>query len=301
MSIPEATSTGGLESYIGGKCLFHGRGEAWRDLKAWIVDQPPEGDTLTLPAVSESFLAWTISGEVDFQEREYEGPWTTHRISKGSFFLTTGGAPYDVRWKAVTAEPFQAMFVFVELPVLQRAMEEVFGSEAEKARLRDLSAFTDDALSSLMERLRDELMRTEASQLFVSGMAQAIAVHIARNYAETVDESRRGTPSLPAYKLKRVTELMAQHLANDLSLDQLAAHAGLSKFHFERLFKRATGLSPSRYQIELRLNEARRLLRETKKSILTVALEVGYTNPSHFAKLFRRETGLAPSEYRQQR
>jgi AraC family transcriptional regulator len=116
----------------------------------------------------------------------------------------------------------------------------------------------------------------------------------ARNYAETVDESRRGTPSLPAYKLKRVTELMADHMAEDLSLDQLAARVGLSKFHFNRLFKRATRLSPSRYQIELRLNGARRLLRETKKSILNVALEVGYTNPSHFAKLFRRETGLTP-------
>lgn len=301
MSVPETTSTAGLENYLGGECLFHSRGEAWRDLKASIVVQPPQGDTFTLPAVSESFLAWTISGEVDFQEREYEGPWTTHRISKGSFFLTTGGAPYDVRWKAVTAEPFQAMFVFVELPVLQRAMEEVFGSEAEKARLRDVSAFTDNALSSLMERLRDELMRDQASQLFVSAMAQAIAVHIARNYAETVDEARRGTPSLPAYKLKRVTELMAQHIAEDLSLDQLAAQVGLSKFHFDRLFKCATGLSPSRYQIELRLNEARRLLRETKKSILNVALEVGYTNPSHFAKIFRRETGLTPSEYRQQR
>jgi hypothetical protein len=59
------------------------------------------------------------------------------------------------------------MFVFVELPVFQRAMEEVFGSHAEKAKLRDLLAFTDDALSSLMERLRHELMRDQASQLCV--------------------------------------------------------------------------------------------------------------------------------------
>jgi AraC family transcriptional regulator len=52
--------------------------------------------------------------------------------------------------------------------------------------------------------------------------------------------------------------------------------------------------------IELRLKEARRLLRENKK-ILDLALEVGYTNPSHFAKLFRRENGLTLSKYRQQR
>jgi AraC family transcriptional regulator len=301
MSVPETTSTEGLERYLGGNCLFHSRGEAWRDLKAWIVVQPPEGDTSSLPSVSEPFLAWTISGEVDFQEREYKRPWITHRIRKGSFFLTTGGAPYDVRWKAVTSEQFQAMFVFIELPVLRRALEEVFGADAEKAQLRDGSAFTDDALSSFMERLRDELMGGQASQLFVSGIAQAIAIHLARNYAETVNESRRGSPSLPGYKLKRITEWMARHVTEDLNLDQLPAQVGLSKFHFDRLFKRAVGRSPLRYQIDLRMNEARRLLRETKKSIMEVALDVGYTNPSHFAKLFRRENGLTPREYRHQR
>ena len=49
------------------------------------------------------------------------------------------------------------------------------------------------------------------------------------------------------------------------------------------------------------MNLARQLLRETKKSIMDVALDVGYTNPSHFAKLFSRETGLTPTEYRRKR
>jgi AraC family transcriptional regulator len=151
MSIPETTSAEGLERYVGGKCLFESRGEAWQDLKALILALPPVGDTLPLPSVSEPFLAWTMSGEVNFQERENKRPWITHRIKKGSFFLTSGGAPYDVRWKAVTSEPFEAMFVFVELPLLQRALEEVFGSDAVQAQLRDVSAFTDDALDSLAE------------------------------------------------------------------------------------------------------------------------------------------------------
>ncbi|HEX8089322.1 MAG TPA: helix-turn-helix transcriptional regulator, partial [Blastocatellia bacterium] len=58
---------------------------------------------------------------------------------------------------------------------------------------------------------------------------------------------------------------------------------------------------PSLYHINLRMEEARRLLRETKMSVIDVALEVGYANPSHFARLFRRETGLSPSDYRRQR
>jgi AraC family transcriptional regulator len=301
MSIPETTSVEGFERYVGGKCLFDSRGEAWRDIKAWIVALPPVVDTLHLPSVSEPFLAWTISGEVDFQERENKQPWVTHRIKKGSVFLTSGGAPYDCLWKAVTSEPFEAMSVFVELQHLQRDLEEVFGGDAAHAQQRYVSAFTDVALDSLMERLRDELMLRQASPLFVQGIAQAIAIHLARNYAVTGEALHSGSPSLPGYKLRQITDWMAKHVAEDLNLDRLAAQVGLSKFHFHRLFKRATGLSPARYHIDLRMNVARRLLRETNKSVVAVALDVGYANPSHFAKLFRRETGLSPSDYRRQR
>ena len=89
--------------------------------------------------------------------------------------------------------------------------------------------------------------------------------------------------------------------AEDFNLEQLAAQAGLSKFHFHRLFKSAMGVSPLRYHLNLRMDAARRLLRETKRSVVDVAMDVGYTNPSHFAQLFRRETGMSPSEYRRQR
>jgi len=301
MSIPETTSAEAFERYVGGKCLAAGDGEAWREIKAWIVALPPIVEMLHLPSVSEPFLAWTMSGEVDFEERENEQPWITHRIKKGSFFLTSGGAPYECRWKAVTPEPFQSMAVFIELPLIERALEEVFGTDATHARLRDLSAFTDSALESLMESLRDELKRPKASPLSLQGLAQIISVHLARNYGVTDEESLSTSPSLPGYKLRQITDWMSEHAAEEYDLAQLAARAGLSKFHFQRLFKAAVGVSPSRYHTNLRMNEARRLLRETKRSVIDVALDVGYANPSHFARLFRRETGLSPSDYRRQR
>jgi AraC family transcriptional regulator len=301
MSVPETTSAEAFWRYAGGTCLFEGRGEAWRDIKAWIVALPLTVGTLYAPSVSEPFLAWTTSGEVDFEEREEGQPWITNRIRKGSFFLTTGGAPYYIRWKAVTPEPFETMLVFVELPVLQRALDEVFGPEAPHARLRDASAFDDEGLNASLGLLRAELMREHASPLVVESLARVIAVHLARNYGETDEGARDGGPSLPGYKLRQLTDWMAGHAAEEFSLDQLAARAGLSKFHFQRLFKAAVGVSPSRYHTDLRMNEARRLLRETRMSVVDVALEVGYANPSHFARLFRKENGLSPSDYRRQR
>ena len=192
------------------------------------------------------------------------------------------------------------MLVFIELPVIERALEEVFGADAAHAWLRDASAF-DESFNSLLGLLREELIRPQASPMVVQSLAQLMAVHLAREYGETGEESHGSSPSLPGHKLRQITDWMAEHVAEDFDLERLAAQAGLSKFHFHRLFKSATGVSPSHYHTNLRMSEARRLLRETRMSVIDVSLEVGYANPSHFARLFRREIGLSPSDYRRQR
>src|SRR5450759_242396 len=75
MPVPETTSAEAFERYVGGKCLRVGHGKAWREIKAWTVALPRVVvDTLPLPSVSEPFLAWIISGEVEFQEREGNRP-----------------------------------------------------------------------------------------------------------------------------------------------------------------------------------------------------------------------------------
>lgn len=253
-----------------------------------------------MPGVSEAYLAWTFSGEAEFQEREGNGPWITHRIKAGSFFLTTGGGPYECRWKTLSADPFLAMMVFVELPLLTRALEEVYGTDAPRVRLRDLSAFTDSDLNWMMEGVRQELTARRASVLRVQGLAHLIATHLARNYAEIPEHPHGESAALPGFKLKQVTDWIEAHLDEEFDLDALAAKAGLSKFHFHRLFKQATGMSPAKFQLDARMKEARRRLRETKQSVVTIALDTGFSSPSHFAQVFRREAGMTPSEFRRQ-
>jgi AraC family transcriptional regulator len=244
---------------------------------------------------------WTTSGEAETQERENNGPWLTSRVKKGSMFLTAAGAPYDFRYRTLTSEPYEVVLVLLGLPLFNEALQDVFGANAPYARLRDLSGFEDPKLIPLLQQLREEAAKPKASRLFVRGLAQAIAVHLARNYAVLTEAARGETSSLPGFKLRRVTDWMAANLAEEFSLGRLAEQAGMSEFHFNRLFKRATGVPPSQYQIRLRMDTARRLLRETKARVITIANEVGYSNPSHFAQLFRKETGLSPTDYRRQR
>ena len=301
MRVPETTSAEALDRYPAGTKIAASNGPAWRDIRLSVFSMPPIAEAFTMPAVTEPLIAWTTSGEVEAQEREENGPWVTSRLKKDSLFLTAAGAPYEFRWRSLTPEPFEAVLVLLSLPLFNEALEDVFGANAADARLRDVSGFEDPHLVPFLQKLREEAKRPAASRLFVRGIAQAIAIHLARNYCALTDTVRSESASLPGFKLRRVTDWMTEHLAEEFSLARLAGQAGMSEFHFNRLFKRATGIPPSQYQIRLRMDAARRLLRETKKSVIAIANDVGYSNQSHFAQLFRKETGLSPTNYRRQR
>jgi AraC family transcriptional regulator len=301
MPVPDTTSAEALHRYAVGRVVAACKGPAWRDVQVSIMDLPASSEAFTMPAVTEPFLVWTISGEAETQEREHNGPWVVSRVKRGSMFLTAAGAPYDFRYRTLTAEPYAVGLVFLSVPLFNEALQDVFGANAGNARLRDMSGFEDPHLVSLLEQLREEAARPKASRMLVRGIAQALAIHLARKYTAVTEAARGETASLPGFKLRRVTDWMAEHLAEEFSLSRLAEQAGMSEFHFNRLFKRATGVPPSQYQIRLRIDAARRLLRETRASVITIANEVGYSNPSHFAQLFRKETGLAPTEYRRER
>lgn len=298
--VPDSTSAEAWDDYNVGRRVAVGSGPAWRDVRLSVFALPHVAETFTMPAVTEPFIAWAASGQAEFQEREGKGHWITTSVKKGTLFVTAGGAPYDMRWRSLGSEPFVAVLVIVSMPLFNAALDEVFGANAAHARLRDVSGFEDARLTSLLQQLCDEAASTGASPLFVRGVAQAIAVHLARNYSEVSATAKGETSALPAFKLRRVTDWMAEHLAEEFSLARLAAQVGMSEFHFNRLFKRATGVPPSQYQIRLRMDAARRLLRETGRSVIEIGNEVGYSNPSHFARLFRKETGLSPSDYRRQ-
>jgi AraC family transcriptional regulator len=67
---------------------------------------------------------------------------------------------------------------------------------------------------------------------------------------------------------------------------------------FSRVFKQTTGLSPLQFVTRERITRAQQMMRETKRSLIEIALEVGYSSPSAFAQVFRRVVGVTPTEFR---
>ncbi len=92
--------------------------------------------------------------------------------------------------------------------------------------------------------------------------------------------------------------LIENHLAEGLTVDDLAAAVHLSPAHFAELFRAEIGETPGRYRTRLRVERARLLLSETDLPITTIATDLGYSSSQHFATVFRHGTGTTPTRYR---
>ena len=295
MTIPESTSADAFNEYVPGRLTA--ASNAWKNLLVRIYSEPRVEESVIYPAVAEPRIVRILSGASVVEERDLGGPWLKTRVEPGDFFLTALQSPFEVRWRAIGPEPLQTMHLYLGLPVFNRAIEEALQKDPGTIQLRDLSGFKDNFLSALLEELHKEVSsRHRGSSLFVEGIAQSLAVHLVRTYGDqTIREYKGG---LPGFRLRKVMDLMISHLEDEFSLIRLAREADMSEFHFSRAFKKTTGLTPSQYFIHLRMEKARRLLRETKRSVIEIGLDIGYTSPSHFAQIFRREVGISPSEYR---
>ena len=256
-------------------------------------------EPVLVPAVVEPLLVLVLAGSARVEERSLGGQWQAAEVQAGDFFLTSTSEPYERRWQTRGADCFEVMHLYLGLPLIELAAREVLGDQERSVRFVDLSGARDERVTALLQQIRTELVdQHQPSPLLVNCLAQALAVHLVRHYLDPLSQTRRAN-ALQAYKLRRVVDAMNERLAEDFSLANLARIAELSEYHFSRMFKRATGLSPSQYFIRLRMNRARSLLLETDRSVIDIGLEVGYSSPSHFSQVFRREVGVTPSAYRQ--
>ena len=103
----------------------------------------------------------------------------------------------------------------------------------------------------------------------------------------------------PEPKLREALDLMLSNMEEPLGADELACHVGISRRQLERIFRKSLHTAPSKYYLQLRLEEARKLLRDDRVSIVQVALATGFSNASHFSTAYRNHFQVTPREERQ--
>jgi AraC family transcriptional regulator len=133
-----------------------------------------------------------------------------------------------------------------------------------------------------------------ASALYCETMQLALATHLAQILAP----AQPRLVGIDDRRLHRALDYIHANLTANLSLEDMAAEAAMSRFHFVRAFTRALGRSPLQYVIHERMELAKLFLKTTRLPISSVAARVGYEDVSRFGQHFRRQTGTTPAAFR---
>ena len=225
---------------------------------------------------------WSIDGQ--FRDLQY---------NRGDVFVVPAGVPHKAYWKQ---ESEGIMLALKPESVINAAIDSV---NSDRLEITSQFASTDKRLFQIVQWLLMELrLKQMGSNIYAESLITMIKVHLLRTYSviqPTIPDYRGG---LAKHKQKRAIAFINENLDCDLKLAQIAGLIEMSPYHFARMFKQSTGLSPHQYLVRQRLVKAKELLRYSDMAIADIAYTVGYKNPSHFAKVFRKHLKVSPTEYR---
>jgi AraC-like DNA-binding protein len=150
----------------------------------------------------------------------------------------------------------------------------------------------DQRADAMFRDILEDLQATGPyADLCVRTAVLRLMVYLVRNHT-TPDSAAQGAMDA---NIKRVIGFLLENYARKITLDQLADLAGLSKYHFTRVFKTATGMTVTAFVNRVRCRNARKLLLN-RVPVNRAAVLCGFENPSYFARTFRKVIGCLPSQ-----
>ena len=137
------------------------------------------------------------------------------------------------------------------------------------------------------------------SRLYVDTLLMLLLTRLMRasNFA-TPRQPAYVKGGLPNWRLKRAIEVLETNQTKTPSLAEIAGPLRLHPTFFCRAFKQSTGLSPHRYLLEHRVNRAKEMMKDQKRTLTEIALNCGFSGSSQFSVVFKRITGISPRGYR---
>jgi AraC family transcriptional regulator len=207
------------------------------------------------------------------------------------------GAGSQVRWRWSGCK--DSLHIYLDRGLVARVAAEAFGLDPARLTIPPLDGLNLPQLRAVMLAVDAELTADGAGgRLVVESLANVLAVHLIRHISAPCRLACGPDGALLQRKLRAVVEYVEEHLDGNPTLEQMAALAHLSPYHFARQFKTATGLPPHQYVIARRVERARLLLQGGGDIPLAeVAAQAGFSDQSQLSHHFKRIVGVTPRQF----
>lgn len=260
-------------------------------------DWPARGKLTDLTASCDSVLVWTgNTHEVTVHSSVGGGAAHSNTFVRhgGMIDLMPAGTHlHEVEWRGGVA-------TCVAVNLTSGALRDLFGDRAPRLdpEQRPRFGISDPHVVDLVGRLHDQLVLGEPlGAAYVHGLSLTLASYLFAA-PELHHQSHAPGRALPRLDVEAIVAFVEEHLGGYLGLVELAKVAGYSPDHFARQFKRTFRQSPYQYILARRIERAKTLLREPRRSIADVALAAGFSSQAHLSAIFKRSTGVTPGRYR---
>jgi AraC family transcriptional regulator len=219
---------------------------------------------------------------------------------RGTIWLTPAGLEGGV----VDISDFlpQVLHVFLSPDCFAPAALGIALDRSLTEALRYDGGFQDPLLAGIAYAIAAELKsQTAGGQVLIEALATSLAARLVLSHlgdAASCALRPAASTGLDRHRLTRVLDFIEAHLEDQLTIDRLARVACLSRFHFARAFKAATGQPPHRYVSNRRLQRAKGLLAQSDRPLADIALALSFSCQANFTRAFRDATGRTPGQYR---
>jgi AraC family transcriptional regulator len=257
-------------------------------------DDPAFAEEFTTAPTRDQLLVLVVSGKCDIEAR-YGAGWQRARYGAGHLGMTAPEQAANLRWQSAIGH--STIQLHLPADTIQRMHEELSGRGQQQFALQSALDVRDPLLAQMLCNLA-AAARDGLPDLYAETAGDMLAAHLLTRYAGVVAGRERAVEDV---RLRRVDAYMRDHLAEPVSLEDLARQAGVSRFHLLRMFKQQYGETPFQRLTRLRMQHAQSRLCRANAPISEIAASCGYENSGHFATAFRRWSGVTPRTYRQQR
>ncbi|MEM8783416.1 MAG: AraC family transcriptional regulator [Planctomycetota bacterium] len=243
--------------------------------------------------------------EADFwHQQQRDGRCFEQQYPSAAVNLLPAHEGFYWEWTDAVHPAICSFQVYLNPLLVRRVAEDACGLNPDRVQLRHGFDIRDEPLNHCLFLLHRELETRQAgSSLFVETLSQALALHLVRHYATHNAREVSQPGRLDARQLRTIDDYLDAHLAENITLPDLAELAGQSLFHFARCFKQTTGHTPHQHLMQRRIQRARRMLddpRLAERNVAWIATRCGFADQSHLSRRFKSAFGVTPAVYRQQ-
>ncbi|MFC5996456.1 helix-turn-helix domain-containing protein [Pseudonocardia hispaniensis] len=281
-----------LPTWVPGRLTVHSPDRGWDGVSvrgyryaASDVQVPPMRDYMIV-----AYLRGTTA-----MRRCFDGRWSDVTLGPGDVSLLTRAA--DSHW--VWPSDIEVVHVYLTQDELASTCRQMYERDVQDVELQDVLKADDPAIHRTAMLIAQEAAHGGAgSSLLVQSLSCQLSVHILRRHAHVLFRERGGSDGLTFQQERAVRDYIQDHLAENISLNDLAASVSLSRYHFARRFRASAGTTPHAFLLRQRIDRAQTLLSRTNMSLLEIAAACGFADQSHMTRAFRKHVGATPGEYR---